>query len=92
MKELLTLCGINENNFGSCVGGMDWISTKNAGENISYCPSNESVIATVYEAKDDDYDHIASEATSASSLTATDISSTWQSISFLEKPFPSNSA
>ena len=44
---------------------MDWISTKNAGENISYCPSNESVIATVFEAKDDDYDHIVSEATSA---------------------------
>ena len=65
MKELLTQCGINENNFGSCVGGMDWISTKNAGENISYCPSNESVIATVFEAKDDDYDHIVSEATSA---------------------------
>ena len=39
MKELLTQCGINENNFGSCVGGMDWISTKNAGENISYCPA-----------------------------------------------------
>ena len=65
MKELLTQCGINKNNFGSCVGGMDWISTKNAGENISYCPSNESVIATVFEAKDDDYDHIVSEATSA---------------------------
>ncbi len=65
MKELLSQCGINENNFGSCVGGMDWISTKNAGENISYCPSNKSVIATVFEAKDDDYDHIVSKATSA---------------------------
>ena len=50
MKELLKQCGINKHNLGSCVGGIDWISTNNAGENISYCPSNKSVIATVFEA------------------------------------------
>ncbi|MFL3026921.1 MAG: aldehyde dehydrogenase family protein [Candidatus Neomarinimicrobiota bacterium] len=65
MKDLLIQCGINENNFGSCVGGMDWISTKDAGENSSYCPSNESLIASVYEANDDDYEHIVTRATSA---------------------------
>ena len=64
MKDLLTQCGINKHNFGSCVGGMDWISTKDAGENISYCPSDESRIATVYEANDNDYEHIVSKATS----------------------------
>ena len=65
MKDLLTQCGIDDNNFGSCVGGMDWISTNDAGENISYCPSNESKIATVYEANESDYEHIVSKATSA---------------------------
>ena len=65
MKDLLTQCGINKHNFGSCVGGMDWISTKDAGENISYCPSDESRIATVYEANDNDYEDIVSNATSA---------------------------
>jgi len=65
MKDLLTQCGINKHNFGSCVGGMDWISTKDAGENISYCPSDESRIATVYEANENDYEHIVSNATSA---------------------------
>ncbi len=64
MKDLLTQCGINEHNFGSCVGGKDWLSTKDAGENISYCPSDESRIATVYEANDNDYEHIVSKATS----------------------------
>ena len=65
MKDLLTQCGINEDNFGSCVGGMDWISTKDSGENISYCPSDGSRIATVYEANDNDYEQIVSKATSA---------------------------
>ena len=65
MKDLLKQCSINENNFGSCVGGMDWISTDNSGENVSYCPSNEMAIATVFEASENDYEHIVSKATSA---------------------------
>ena len=54
MKDLLKKCGIDKNNFGSCVGGMDWMSTNDAGENISYSPSDASVIASVYEASVDD--------------------------------------
>jgi aldehyde dehydrogenase (NAD+) len=65
MKDLLKQCSINENNFGSCIGGMDWISTDNSGENVSYCPSNEMAIATVFEASENDYEHIVSKATSA---------------------------
>ena len=65
MKDLLKQCSINENNFGSCVGGMDWISTDNSGENVSYCPSNKIAIATVFEASENDYEHIVSKATSA---------------------------
>ena len=65
MKDLLKKCGIDKNNFGSCVGGMDWMSTNDAGENISYSPSDTSVIASVYEASVDDYEHIVSKATSS---------------------------
>ena len=65
MKDLLKKCGIDKNNFGSCVGGMDWMSTNDAGENISYSPSDASVIASVYEASLDDYEHIVSKATSS---------------------------
>tara|TARA_Y100000588_G_scaffold194995_1_gene209120 strand:- start:103 stop:1626 length:1524 start_codon:yes stop_codon:yes gene_type:complete len=65
MKDLLKKCGIDKNNFGSCVGGMDWMSTNDAGENISYSPSDASVIASVYEASVDDYEHIVSKATSS---------------------------
>jgi hypothetical protein len=42
MNDLLKQCSLNENNFGSCVGGMDWITTDSAGKNISYNPTNES--------------------------------------------------
>ena len=65
MNDLLKQCGLNENNFGSCVGGMDWITTDSAGKNISYNPTNESIIANVFEASEADYENIVTEACSA---------------------------
>ena len=65
MNDLLKQCGLNENNFGSCVGGMDWISTDSAGKNISYNPTNESIIANVFEASEADYENIVTEACTA---------------------------
>ena len=65
MKDLLKQCGLNENNFGSCVGGMDWITTDSAGKNISYNPTNESIIANVFEASEADYENIVTEACTA---------------------------
>ena len=65
MNDLLKQCGLNENNFGSCVGGMDWITTDSAGKNISYNPTNESIIANVFEASEADYENIVTEATTA---------------------------
>ena len=62
MNDLLKQCGLNENNFGSCVGGMDWITTDSAGKNISYNPTNESIIANVFEASEADYENIVTEA------------------------------
>ena len=65
MNDLLKQCGLNENNFGSCVGGMDWITTDSAGKNISYNPTNESIIANVFEASEADYENIVTEASTA---------------------------
>ena len=65
MNDLLKQCGLNENNFGSCVGGMDWITTDSAGKNISYNPTNESIIANVFEASEADYENIVTEACTA---------------------------
>ena len=65
MSDLLKQCGLNENNFGSCVGGMDWITTDSAGKNISYNPTNESIIANVFEASEADYENIVTEACTA---------------------------
>lgn len=65
MNDLLKQCGLNENNFGSCVGGMDWITTDSAGKNISYNPTNKSIIANVFEASEADYENIVTEASTA---------------------------
>ena len=65
MNDLLKQCGLNQNNFGSCVGGMDWITTDSAGKNISYNPTNESIIANVFEASEADYENIVTEACTA---------------------------
>ena len=65
MNDLLKQCGLNENNFGSCVGGMDWITTDSSGKNISYNPTNESIIANVFEASEADYENIVTEACTA---------------------------
>ena len=65
MNDLLKQCGLNKNNFGSCVGGMDWITTDSAGKNISYNPTNESIIANVFEASEADYENIVTEASTA---------------------------
>ena len=65
MNDLLKQCGLNKNNFGSCVGGMDWITTDSAGKNISYNPTNESIIANVFEASEADYENIVTEACTA---------------------------
>ena len=44
---------------------MDWITTDSAGKNISYNPTNESIIANVFEASEADYENIVTEASTA---------------------------
>ena len=65
MLDLLKKCGISNSNLGGCVGGSDWSTTKDAGINTSINPSNEEVIASVFEANKGDYEKIVKEAQSA---------------------------
>ena len=62
MLDLLKKCGISNSNLGGCVGGSDWSITKDAGINTSINPSNEEVIASVFEANKGDYEKIVKEA------------------------------
>ena len=62
MLDLLKKCGISNSNLGGCVGGSDWSTTKDAGINTSINPSNEEVIASVFEANKGDYEKIVKEA------------------------------
>ena len=65
MLDLLKKCGISNSNLGGCVGGSEWSTTKDAGINTSINPSNEEVIASVFEANKGDYEKIVKEAQSA---------------------------
>ncbi len=65
MLDILKKCGISNSNLGGCVGGSDWSTTKDAGINTSINPSNEEVIASVFEANKGDYEKIVKEAQSA---------------------------
>jgi aldehyde dehydrogenase (NAD+) len=65
MLDLLKKCGISNSNLGCCVGGSDWSTTKDAGINTSINPSNEEVIASVFEANKGDYEKVVKKAQSA---------------------------
>ena len=65
MLDLLKKCGISNTNYGSCIGGKDWSSTESSGKNESINPSNEKVLASVFEANEDDYENVVKEAQSA---------------------------
>jgi aldehyde dehydrogenase (NAD+) len=65
MLDLLKKCGISNSNLGGCVGGSDWSTTKDAGINTSINPSNEEVIASVFEANKGDYEKVVKKAQSA---------------------------
>ena len=38
MNSILNKLNIKENNYGSCIGGSNWLSTSDAGEIISINP------------------------------------------------------
>src|SRR3990167_8505051 len=61
MKLLDSLC-LNKKNSGASTGSHWWSLTKEEGEIISYNPSTEEPIASVYRASIQDYEEIIREA------------------------------
>jgi len=54
LKEL----GIAETNYGACVGGEDWAKTPDAKKIDSVNPSTGEVIASVFQATEEDYENV----------------------------------
>ena len=60
--KLLDSLGVNKKNSGASTGSHWWSLTKEEGEIISYNPSTEEPIASVYRASIQDYEEIIREA------------------------------
>ena len=58
LKEL----GIDKKNYGACIGGEDWIISKDAKKNDSINPATGEVIASVYQSTEDDYEKVMAAA------------------------------
>ena len=58
MKKILESLGIEENNFGSCIGAGEWSSTMDSGTIKSVNPASGEAIASVYQCSENDYDQI----------------------------------
>ena len=65
MDDILKKLSIKENNYGSCVGGENWLSTSTEGVIESVNPSNGKVIARVFKCSEADYDKVLSESNKA---------------------------
>ena len=65
MDDILKKLSIKENNYGSCVGGENWLSTSTEGVIESVNPSNGKVIARVFKCSEVDYDRVLSESNKA---------------------------
>ena len=65
MDDILKKLSIKEKNYGSCVGGENWLSTSNEGVIESANPSNGKVIARVFKCSEADYDKVLSESNKA---------------------------
>ena len=65
MKEILNTLGINENNYGACLGSSEWSKTTDSGILKSINPSNGEVIANVYQCSESDYEKIILESEQA---------------------------
>ena len=62
MDDILKKLSIKEENYGSCVGGENWLSTSAEGVIESVNPSNGKVIARVFKCSESDYDRVLSES------------------------------
>ena len=58
MNSFLKKLNIKEINFGSCIGGAQWLETTDCGKITSINPSNGSEIASVMKCSEKDYENI----------------------------------
>tara|TARA_B100001094_G_scaffold117844_1_gene113644 strand:+ start:482 stop:2005 length:1524 start_codon:yes stop_codon:yes gene_type:complete len=65
MENILKKLSISNMNFGSCIGGENWIETSSEGQIESKNPSNNQTISTVYKCSEDDYERVISASSKA---------------------------
>jgi len=58
MKDLLKKLKNNEENYGCCIGGENWLETKTEGVIDSINPSSGDLIAKVFKSSEQDYDKV----------------------------------
>ncbi len=63
-RKILEDLGIKEKNFGSCTG-LKWGKTTDQGELKIHSPADGKFIASVYQASEEDYDHVVKTAQEA---------------------------
>ena len=65
MNTLLSSLGIEEKNYGACMGAGEWLKTTDSGILHSVNPANGKEIASVYQCSENDYDRIIQESQNA---------------------------
>ena len=65
MNDILKKLNINNENYGSCVGGENWFTTSDHGIIESINPTTGELIAKVYRCSESDYDKIVSASNDA---------------------------
>lgn len=65
MMEILKVLNLNLTNSGTSTGSRWWSKTTNAGEIISYNPTDGKAIASVYNCSSEDYEHVINESQKA---------------------------
>jgi aldehyde dehydrogenase (NAD+) len=62
LKEILKSLGIDDNNYGACVGAGNWSTTTDSGVLNSINPANGNIIANVYQCSEEDYENVIIES------------------------------
>ncbi len=63
--NILKQLGIEENNFGACVGPNQWNTTTEEGKIESLNPATDELIASVYQCSTDDYETVVQDSLEA---------------------------
>ena len=60
MNKILESLGIQKDNYGACIGALEWFNTKDAGQLNSINPTNGNVLGNVFQCSEDDFENIIS--------------------------------